>query len=238
MQFNGHSTNQDIVSSVASSTGLHKTAEIQEITRRVNEASRIIWSWIFAAYGGWQYDDGNQTNLPSATTALVQNQQKYTIPSDAVTVRQVSFRDQSGTWHDIEHTTLEQIHTTSTETEFNDTPGFPRYYRLIANVINIYPAPNYSQVASLRIQFDRGSVSFDTTDTTKTPGFMSEFHGAVPVGASYFVASDRTLDNKNNLRERWQEYETAIKEYYKARFVENNPNQKLSHTSDPLNCLH
>jgi hypothetical protein len=238
MIFNNHATNQDIVSSVSNKTGYNKVAELDVITAEVNEANRTIWSWIFEAYGGWQYDDGNQTNLPSATTALVANQQKYTIPSDAVSVRQVSYRDESGTWHDIKHITTEQIHQTSTETEFMDTPGSPLYYRMIANVINIYPAPNFSQVASLRVQFDRGSVAFETTDTTKTPGFMSEFHGAVPVGASYFIASDRSLDNRNNLRERWQEYEKSIKAYYKARFVENNPNQKLTRTNDPLTLLH
>lgn len=238
MQFNGHSTNQDIVSSISRKTGYNKVADLEAITEQANEASRVVWSWIFQAYGGWQYDDGNQTNLPSATTALVQNQQKYTIPADAITVRQVSYRDTAGNWHDIDPITTEQIHQGSTETEFYKTAGQPMYYRMIANVINLYPAPNYDQVASLRVQFDRGSVAFATTDTTKTPGFVSEFHGAVPVGASYFIASDRTLDNKNNLRERWMEYEDAIKGYYKARFVENNPNQKLIRTHDPLINLH
>jgi hypothetical protein len=238
MQFNGHVANQDIVSGISRSTGFNKSAEIQAITYYVNEANRVIWSWIFGAYGGWQYDDGNQANLPSATTALVNGQQKYTIPTDAITIRQVSYRDTTGNWHDIDPITLESIHATSNENEFMETPGYPRYYRVIANVINIYPAPNYDQTASLRVQFDRGSVEFTVGDSVKTPGFVSEFHGAVPVGASYFIACDRTLDNKNNLYERWKEYEKAIKAFYKARFVENNPNQKLISQADPLTFMH
>lgn len=238
MIFNGHAQNQDIVSGISRATGMNKTAEIQDITFQANEANRIIWSWIFAAYGGWQYDDGNQVNLPSATTSLVASQQKYTIPSDAVTIRQVSVRDLSGFWRDVDPITLEQIHAESNENDFNSTPGTPRYYRVVGNVINIYPAPNYDQVASLRVQFDRGTVEFLTGDTVKTPGFVSEFHGAVVVGASYFIACDRTLDNKNNLLARWQEYEKAIKSFYKARFVENNPNKKLTNAPDPLTLMH
>jgi hypothetical protein len=71
MIYNGDSDEQDIVSYVAETTGLNKTAKIKTITRAVNEANRLIWAWIFQAYGGWQYDDGNQTTLPSATAALV-----------------------------------------------------------------------------------------------------------------------------------------------------------------------
>ena len=239
MIYNGDSDEQDIVSYVAETTGLNKTAKIKTITRAVNEANRLIWAWIFQAYGGWQYDDGNQTTLPSATAALVAGQQKYTIPSDAITVRQVSVKDESGQWKDVDPITTEQINQNSTETEFYDVAGNPMYYRLVSNVINIYPAPNYSQAASIRIQFDRGSVSFTSTDTTKTPGFVSEFQGALHVGASYIIASDRTLSNRVDLRDRWKDYEQDIKDYYKARFVELSPDgETLVRTADPLNQLH
>lgn len=234
MVYNGNSDEQDIVSQIADSTGVNKTADIKRITRAVNETMRLIWAWIFESYGGWQYDDANQTNLPSATTALVANQQKYTIPSDAITVRQVSYKDTAGNWHDVDPITAEDIHSVSEETEFYDTPGLPRYYRMIGNVINIYPAANYSQPASLRMQFDRGSVAFTSTDTSKTPGFVSEFHGAVSVGASFIIASDKTLKNTNNLAGRWAEYERNIKAYYKARFAELNPVKKKSYQTDPL----
>src|SRR5690606_25361062 len=132
MQFNSHSDNQDIVSYVVDATGLNPVAHLKQITRAANESLRIIWSWIFDAYGGWQFDDGNQTDLPSATTALVASQQKYTLPEEALTVRQDSVKDQSGVWRDIDPVTLEEITADQAEEEYLATPGNPVHYRLVA----------------------------------------------------------------------------------------------------------
>lgn len=238
MVYNGNTDGQDIVSTIADSTGMNKIADLKRITRAANEATRLIWAWIFESYGGWQYDDGNQTTLSSAKAPLAASQSKYTIPSDAISIRQVSVQDTSGQFYDLTPITTEEIHSRSTETEFQDTAGRPRYYRLISNVIELYPAPNYSQPTSLRVQFDRGSVAFASTDSTKSPGFVSEFHGAVPVGASYIIASDRSLSNRGNLGQRWLQYREDIQDYYKARFVELNPTEVLTERHDPLTNLH
>lgn len=235
MQFNSHSDNQDIVSYVVDATGLNATAHLKQITRAVNEAMRIIWSWIFEAYGGWQYDDGNQSDLPSATAALVASQQKYTLPSEALTVRRVSVKDASGNWHDVDPITLEEITAGGrAEEEYLDTPGSPIRYRLVAGILKLYPAPNYAQAASLRVQFDRGSVQFVSTDTTKSPGFISELHGAVPTGAALHIAGDKTLKNHDRIERRWERYEKSIKSTYKKRFVELNPETHRSEYTDPL----
>lgn len=238
MIYNGHSDDQDIVSTIADSTGMNKTADIKKITRAANEANRTVWNWIFEAYGGWQYDDGNQSNLPSATAHLNSGQSKYTIPSDALTVRQVSVKDENGNWTDIDPITAEEIHSHSTENEFGKTPGSPAYYRLIGNIVELYPAPNYTQVRSLRMQFDRGSVAFTSTSTNTSPGFASEFHGAIPVGASFILGSDRTLRNRADLEKRWLGYETSVKRYYKARYAELHPENKRTQKTDPLSQLH
>ncbi|MDQ0316400.1 phage adaptor protein [Amorphus orientalis] len=233
MQFNSHSDEQDIVSYVVDATGLNPTAHLKKITRAANEALRIIWSWIFEAYGGWQFDDGNQTDLPSATAALVASQQKYTLPSEALTVRRVSVKDESGFWRDLDPITLEEITATHAENEFQSTPGNPTYYRLVAGILKLYPGPSYGQDASLRVQFDRGTMQFVSTDTTKTPGFASEFHGAVPTGAAVHIGGDKTLKNTTLQERRWARYELAIKGFYKKRFAEMNPETHRSQVDDP-----
>lgn len=238
MVYNGHATNQDIVSTISDHTGAHKTVDIEAITRAANEADRLIWSWIFSSYEGWEYDDGNQTDLPSAKAHLTAGQNKYTIPEDALVVKKVSFKGEDGTWTDLDPITSEDIATREAESEFEDTNGLPRYYRLRANVVEVYPAPNFTQVRSLRMQFGRGSVGFTTTDTTKTPGYASEFHGATSTGAAVIMAPDRGLRNQASLETRWANYETAIKQYYKARFEELNPVQKRTSRHDPLTNLH
>lgn len=234
MQFNSHSDNQDIVSYVVDATGLNPVAHLKQITRAANEALRIIWSWIFDAYGGWQYDDGNQTDLPSATTALVASQQKYTLPSEALTVRDASVQDQGSQWRDLEPITLEEITARGAEEEFLSTPGDPIYYRPVAGLVKLYPAPNYSQAASLRVRFDRAAVQFASTDTTKKPGFAAEFHGAVPAGASAFIAKNKNHKNTERLERDWLRYEERIKSFYKRRFAELNPSQPRSEVTDPM----
>jgi len=52
MQYNSHSDNQDIVSLIVDATGQNAVAHIKPITSAANEATRIIWSWVFEAYGG------------------------------------------------------------------------------------------------------------------------------------------------------------------------------------------
>lgn len=234
MQYNSHADNQDIVSLIVDATGLNATAHIKQITRATNEANRIIWSWIFDAYGGWQYDDGNHSNLPTATAALVASQQKYTLPSEAITVRSVAVKDQSGFWRNLEPITLEEIATRQAENEFHSTTGNPLYYRPVNGLIFLYPAPNYAQAASLQVEFDRGSVQFASTDTTKTPGFASEFHGAVASGASYFIAKNKNHKNTGRLERDWFRYEERIKSFYKARFAELNPQQPTNEFIDPI----
>lgn len=237
MVFNSDSDGQDIVSYIADATGLNTTADLQYITRMANAADREIWAVIFEAYGGWQFDDSNNSDLPTATADVVVSQSKYTLPTDAITVRQVSIKDESDFWHDLTPITLEDIHKVSTENEFQDTASTPRYYRLTANVIELYPATSYTQTRSLRVQFDRGMVGFASTATTATPGYASEFHDATWIGAAYMIATQRTLKNLVPLREQWAQKKADIAEYYKARFVELNPTEKVSHLVDPLNFV-
>jgi hypothetical protein len=234
MQFNSHSDNQDIVSYVVDATGLNPVAHLKQITRAANEALRIIWSWIFDAYGGWQFDDGNQADLPSATTALVASQQKYTLPSEAITVRDVSVKDPGGQWRDLDPVTLEEITAGQAEEEYLSTPGSPIQYRVIAGIVKLYPAPNYAQDASLRVRFDRGTIQFVSTDTTKKPGFAAELQGAVPAGASYFIAKNKNHKNVRLLERDWFQYEDRIKSFYKRRFAELNPQKPRSEFTDPL----
>lgn len=165
------------------------------------------------------------------------NQGKYTLPDSALTLRQVSIKDESGFWHDLDPITLEDIHTVSTEDEFQDTASTPRFYRLISNVIEIYPAPDYSQTRSIRAQFDRGSTSFASTDTTKTPGFAAEFHDALHIGAAVTIGANRTIKNYNAKVDQYRQKLDDIEAYYKARFVELNATSTRTHLEDPLSVL-
>ena len=223
MQFNNNADNQDIVSLVGDATGINTTVHIQEVTRACNRANKMIWSWIFQSYGGWQYDDANQTDSPFATTALVQSQAKYKIPTAALTINSVEVKNENGDWEKLFPRPIKAISQYQSEEEFQDQDGQPRYYALFGEEIKLYPAPDYSQANSIRINFDRGSVSFVSTDTEKDPGFVSEFHEAVADGASCYIAINKKLANVQGLREQWFQWEPKIKQFYSERFGEKYP---------------
>ena len=223
MQFNNNSDNQDILSLVGDATGINTTVHIQEVTRACNRANKMIWSWIFQSYGGWQYDDANQTNSPFATTALVSGQAKYKLPTEALTINSAELKNENGDWEKLYPRPIRAISDKTSEEEYEDEDGQPRYYALVGEEIKLYPAPDYSQANSIRINFDRGSVSFVSTDTEKDPGFVSEFHEAVADGASCYIAINKKLANVQGLREQWFQWEPKIKQFYSERFGEKYP---------------
>lgn len=223
MQYNSDSDSQDIVSSVGDMTGINTTVELKQITRACNEANRKIWTWIFQSYGGWQYDDSNNSDLPVATTGLVADQQKYTLPSAALTVKNLEYKNSGGDWSKLIPVPIERLNQFRSEKEWNDTPAEPQYYSLVNGIIKLYPASDTTRAEALRIQFDRGSTAFASTDTTKTPGFASEFHDAVAVGASYFIARNKKLGQTQALLNDWIDYEQRIKDFYIRKWEEEFP---------------
>lgn len=227
MQYNGHSDNQDIVSLINDLTGMDNNVyTLKAKTRDANTALRTIWTWIFDTYGGWEFDDANNTlDFPSSTTALVVGQRDYGLPSDALTVRGVEIKDTGGVWTRLFPLTEEQIRQRWAEKEFMKTSSKPMYYTPYANSVKIYPASDYAQSASLRVLFDRDISTFTSTDTTKTPGFATLFHEAVAYGAGFFFSRYKNIPQKNDLALAWKDYEIRIKKFYGERYQQMFPSR-------------
>lgn len=232
MQYNSNSDSQDIVSLIGDMTGIDTTVEIKQITRAANEANKKIWSWIFQSYGGWQYDDSNYSNLPIATTTITADQAKYILPSEALSVKAVEYKNVGGDWVKMIPVSLPEINQFYAENEWNNESSEPVYYATVSDMIKLYPKPDTTRADALRVQFDRGSVSFASTDIEQDPGFASEFHGAVAVGASYFIGINKTLPNWELIRSEWLDAEQRIKDYYIKRWEEKFPPKFI--TSDTL----
>ena len=198
---------------------------LKEFTAHVNQINSLVWHWIFMSYGGWEYDDSNQSDLPIATAGLTADQQTYALPSTALTVRGIEIKDASGVWSEMHPVNEEQIRDLEAVAEFNNDSGIPKYYQLLGSTIKFFPPPNYTQASSLKVYFDRGSVAFASTDEAKTPGFASEYHNAVPVGASLEALSIEQPDNTQVqwLAKRFAEYEVNIKNYYSRKFQQMFP---------------
>ena len=194
--------------------------------RAFNKALKDIWTWIFFSYGGWQYDDTNQTDitdLVSTTSTLTADQTYYAIPSEALSVKAVEVKDTGGVWHALQPITEEEIRDNGAIGEFYKTSATPKYYLAHGDIIKIYPASNWTQASSFKVFYDRGSVQIASTATSTSPGFASEFHEAVAVSAALTFAKRKGLPQVNALAADWQDYERRIKKYYTQRYAERFP---------------
>lgn len=201
------------------------TTLLADFTNYSNRASREVWHWIFEAYGGWQYDDSNQTDLPSSATTLTADQTTYALPTDGITVKGVEVKDDGGIWHILTPITMEQIQDRQALGEFQKTSGTPRYYRLVGTTIQLYPASDWTQASSLKVFFDRGSVAFLTTDTTATPGFASEYHDLIPIMASleWLKVKESNSATTQRLENDLVSKKRELQRFYQRKFSQQFP---------------
>ena len=202
-------------------------ATLAEFTNYVNLINRNTWVLIFRAYGGWQYDDGNQVDLPASTATLTSGQTSYALPTSALTVRGIEFKDQGGIWKQLRPITEEQIRDRNAMGEWNKTPGVPMYYQLVGQTVRIFPSANWTQADSFKVFYDRGSVSFLTTDTAETPGFASEFHDILPLGASCLWFEINTPDDLTYpvLKARYEQKKIDLVNFYQAKWSNMFPHR-------------
>jgi hypothetical protein len=229
MQYSNTTTKAGIIQNIERMTDLGDAyisgdaTRLAEFTSMVNRISSRVWHNIFMATGNWQYDDSNETNLPIATTNLVSGQQTYALPAEALTIQRLEIKDENGNWEVLRPLVKEKIKIAIDE--YNDVDGDPIQYLLVNSQIVLYPAPNYSQDASLKAYYDREAVAFTTSDTTKTPGFASPYHEILPIGASieWFKVKQPTSPTMQVLMADYQRLEQSIKEYYSKRFKDYKP---------------
>ena len=184
-----------------------------------NNALDRVTSLIMQSDGRWQWDDENNTDLPIATTALVAAQQDYTVAVTHLQVIRVEVKDNvtpTSAWHKLLPIDQADVYDQSL-TDFLKSNGLPRFYDKIGNSFFLYPAPDYSQSASLKLFFKRGPSYFVTGDTSKQPGFNQLYHELIPLWISYNFAIANGKENANLLMQQIVQKEDALKDDYSVR---------------------
>lgn len=198
------------------------------MTIDVNVAYNRITSLIFQADGRWEWDDNNQTDLPIATTSLVSGQQDYSLNIGQLFIDRVEVLPNGGKYfYKLFPRDVEDPMWGSEVTGIdNVTVGTPMMYDPIGTSLFLYPIPNYSQVASLKIYFKRAQIDFtqsDLTTGTATPGFVSLFHDLI----AYLVAYDYVIINQPNLAKGYQtiisKKESELTNFYAYRNKDDSP---------------
>ena len=228
MKFNDTTTRSGIIQAIEGYLGMSAgdisgdTVKLKDFTRRVNSRYSAIDYIIFASHGTWAYDDSNKSDLPKATTDIVDEQQDYSLPDDALQVDRVEIKDTNGEWSKL--IPMDKSMVSDAMEEYYETPGIPKYYDLTGRSIVLYPKPDTAETAvsgALKLYFTRSSTSFDYTDTSTEPGFAKPFHSMLPIGAAldYSIAYEE-WNRANQLRAEWNAKEKALKSFYGSRHRE------------------
>jgi len=157
-----------------------------DLTRNMNRWYYKAATWVWKASKAWQFDDSNQTDLPIATTTLVDGQNDYTLPTGVLQIHAVEVKDNGGNSKRIQIVDRDQIKGTITDAE--TASGMPKYAYVFGNSIWLEPAPATASVtttAGLKLYFARELDEFVVGDTTQEPGFAENFHRILSLGAAH-----------------------------------------------------
>lgn len=193
---------------------------LRRFTRLMNDRYGVIANKIWKSAGDWQFDDSNQTTLPIATTDLVADQQDYGLPSTAQKLERVEVKDQDGNYRVVKSFDESNIKDTAM-TEWFETSGMPVYYDIKGRSLLLYPKPGTGYVtltAGLKIYVARDIVQFNSTATSQEPGFATNFHRLLPLGAciDYAVGHNMVQIAKNCIY-LYQETDKDLEEFYSRR---------------------
>lgn len=199
----------------------------------VNNAYERVVSLIMSCDGRWEWNDDNQTDFPIATTTLTTNQQDYTLAVTHLNITRVEVKGTDGNWTQLVPISQSDLKGESL-TQFMVSSGLPAYYDKIGSSVVLYPAPNYTQTASLKIYCQRPPVlytSAEVTTGTKVPGFNSLYHNLISLWAAHDYAVSKGLPNINQITADIQRQEEMLMSDYELRDRDQKLKLKVIRTS-------
>lgn len=228
MQFSDAATYQGLVQDIdfilfGSSAVFNTDYPLADRVRNIN----IVWdeaiAELYKADPNHKWDDTTNTDLPFATLALTANLDHYTLLDSALVIHRVRMMDKSG----VLKTLIPVLRSELTDDELNST-GEPSKYYKIGGVVFPVPVPDYGATGGVELEFQRGANHFTAADTTKSPGFASQFHEFLSVGAALRYAIANGMKNKTaQLRADKEAIRNAMREHYERRSPDEKPKMKL-----------
>lgn len=218
MQYNPTTGEQGIINAVDFYAQTDRESySLNDVTRNVNKYYKRAVSLIQQVDNNWRWDDRNNLDLPIFTANLANAQPDYVIPDDVRDILRIEVDTEDGVGHKLQR--IDQSQVAGSLKEVFEADSLPRYYENIGESVYLYPAPNYNATAGLKIYGKRAGSLFSSSDTTKEPGFDSQYHDYLAIGAAYEYAisprGDQTM--ANNLKLMLREMEEEIKRYYSQR---------------------
>ena len=210
------------------------TSDTNRLSQFTNRANRALDRFVFLAMTAdekWQFDDNNYTDLAIAVTNIVSTQRDYQFALDHLEIEKVLILRPDGTW-----VTLAPLSQTENQNTYYETntgnDGVPTRYEKRGSTIFLDVVPNYSATNGLKIYFSRGASYFATTDTTKAPGFASNFHKFVPLHMKANYAIDRQMPIAKNLFDLLMSEEQSIRDFYSNRAKDVRPKLQVAYQNN------
>ena len=190
-----------------------------------NWGFREIVKVILMVYGGWIFDDSNNSGEPTASVNLLNDGTQFYAFATMQWLYGVEWSDANGTWTRLLPITLEEIKDMGyAETEFMKTAGVPMYYRPVKNGIKIYPASSVAVTNGLKALIGKDITPFTAASTSTSPGFDSlAGHETISVFMAMKHAQINTLDSYAGYFSDWITGLGSIKSYYAQKFSREHP---------------
>jgi len=223
MKFNSSNLEDNIVDDIDFWCGTDSTSfPIEDKTRRVNQWYYKTQKLILNTDGRFQFHDRNDGNLPEMRANLVDGQGAYELPDDYIEVHAVEVKDTNGDFYRLEQIDIQDLDYSISN--YRDTKGAPAEYDLTGNVIRFFPAPDKDQVTlsnGFKVYISRSVSVFDTSDTTKEPGFDNAYHQILSLGPSAdYLSVNGTQEDHDNVVTKLETLQQQLKSDYSNRNVE------------------
>lgn len=218
MQLLGETNDLDLYSDARKwcSIGLTDTTTLTlaEFVLSANFGLDRVISLIMKADGKWQFDDTNQTDSLISTSDLVANQQDYGIAITFLKIKKLRIKNSAGDWITLKPIDRRQ----ASDSLLTRDAGDPKYYDKLGNSMFLYPKPDYASTGGIEIQSQRGASYFIVTDTTKVPGFATQFHRLISLYGALDYCEANELDRKaQKIQNKINLMEVELVEFYSSR---------------------
>lgn len=236
MVFNGDANEMDLCGLADTMAKTDDTDfPLREKAMYGNWGIREIVKEILKVYGGWTFDDSNNSGEPIALANLLDDGTQFYAFAAVGWIAGVEYEDDNGNRFKLSPITLEEIREMGyAEDEFYETPGTPIYYRPVKNGIKIYPSSDTAVTNGLVVHIgSRDITPFTPSSTSVSPGYDSlGGHEAVASFMAWKYASINTLDSAAALFSDWITALKGVKDYYAGKFSrEKKPVLRKGNTS-------
>lgn len=228
MQFNPTDKSISLVADIdfllfGDSSVLNADYSLTDRARNVNIVFDEAVTEMFKADPNFMWDDTTNPDYPIATLNLVASQEDYVLPDASLVFNRVRIKDQNGKWKTLTPVLRRQLDDGELE-----SVGVPEKYYKIDNAVFPIPIPSYGATLGMEIEFQRGANHFTAEDTIKSPGFASNFHQFLSVGAALrYAISNGMREKMTFLTAEKEKIRLAIRDHYQSRSPDERPTLKL-----------